>query len=316
MILVIYYSNAYSQIDIISVKSPINSDKELIVFDSTKNYLGRYNVSTYKGQLLFVLPIKNKEYGYDNFKDIVRKFAYLEITRYGNPAEKSEFNTKYEDLVGKYFYVDSVWKYDSDILNKYYFLLSEKNNPNNICYYEYNPDYNYSFHFIVVSHFNYLKQKYVGKNYIISKSSTLNIKTGKEIIIPDVSKKVWNTIDLSIIEDSYSNPVLIIKSGNDTSYIAVEHLESGLEKGNSRSVFEKSEWNKLVSTYGIKMMNNVLNGKINIGMPEKLLIMSWGKPDRINSSSYGDSQYVYDDEYVYIDNGKITSWQSSSSYSK
>ena len=54
--------------------------------------------------------------------------------------------------------------------------------------------------------------------------------------------------------------------------------------------------------------------KIKIGMPEKILIMSWGEPIKINENvgSWGvHKQYIYGDfgPYVYVENGKVTSWQ-------
>jgi len=55
------------------------------------------------------------------------------------------------------------------------------------------------------------------------------------------------------------------------------------------------------------------NEKIQIGMPEKYLILSWGEPDDINESVgiWGThKQYVYGSgQYVYVENGFITSWQ-------
>jgi hypothetical protein len=48
-------------------------------------------------------------------------------------------------------------------------------------------------------------------------------------------------------------------------------------------------------------------------MPEKLLILSWGIPNKINETvgSWGtNKQYVYVDNFVYIEKGYITSWQS------
>ena len=52
-----------------------------------------------------------------------------------------------------------------------------------------------------------------------------------------------------------------------------------------------------------------------LDMPEKMLIMSWGKPISINENvgSWGvHKQYVYGDfgPYVYVENGKVTSWQN------
>jgi len=61
--------------------------------------------------------------------------------------------------------------------------------------------------------------------------------------------------------------------------------------------------------------------EIKIGMSEQALIASWGKPTKINKTvgNLGvHKQYIYGSyskyekpKYVYIDNGKVTSWQVS-----
>ena len=43
-------------------------------------------------------------------------------------------------------------------------------------------------------------------------------------------------------------------------------------------------------------------------MPKEALEIAWGKPDKINRSSYGSDQWVYNGQYVYIENGKVKSW--------
>lgn len=61
-----------------------------------------------------------------------------------------------------------------------------------------------------------------------------------------------------------------------------------------------------------KYYDDVKNKRIALGMPEKYLLLSWGEPTRVNETvnSYGISkQYVYGRNYIYVKNGKITSWQ-------
>lgn len=58
----------------------------------------------------------------------------------------------------------------------------------------------------------------------------------------------------------------------------------------------------------------ITEGKIKIGMTESELILSWGQPKKINEtvvSSSANKQYVYYDQYVYVANGLVTSFQSS-----
>lgn len=54
--------------------------------------------------------------------------------------------------------------------------------------------------------------------------------------------------------------------------------------------------------------------KIFIGMPAAAVRASWGEPDKINTSNYNGvvkEQWIYRGEknYVYLENGVVTSWQ-------
>lgn len=58
----------------------------------------------------------------------------------------------------------------------------------------------------------------------------------------------------------------------------------------------------------------ICQSKIKIGMTENDLKLSWGEPEKINEtvvSGVVHRQYVYADQYVYVENGKIKSFQSS-----
>ena len=63
----------------------------------------------------------------------------------------------------------------------------------------------------------------------------------------------------------------------------------------------------------------ILDKKIALGMSEKALLLSWGNPDLENQSvgSWGvHKQFVYElgrgrADHVYVENGKVTSWQTS-----
>ncbi len=63
-----------------------------------------------------------------------------------------------------------------------------------------------------------------------------------------------------------------------------------------------------------EIWNLICQGKIRIGISEEELKLSWGEPKKINKtvvSGIESKQYVYKDQYVYIENGIITSFQSS-----
>ena len=63
----------------------------------------------------------------------------------------------------------------------------------------------------------------------------------------------------------------------------------------------------------------IQEGKIFIGMTADEVILSWGRPTKINASISGrgrSEQWIYrrgkigDDQYVYVDNGVVTNMQS------
>ena len=65
--------------------------------------------------------------------------------------------------------------------------------------------------------------------------------------------------------------------------------------------------------------SNIIRGYISEGMDEDEVNMAIGLPKTENKSSRGSTQWVYDSydtdiKYVYFKNGKVTSYQSSSSY--
>lgn len=62
-----------------------------------------------------------------------------------------------------------------------------------------------------------------------------------------------------------------------------------------------------------EMWETICTSKIMIGMTEEDLILSWGRPEKINKtvvSGIVSEQYVYNNQYVYVENGKVTSFQS------
>lgn len=296
-----------AQIGITSVAAPQQKEQKP-VFDSTKNFLGTTNVQSYVGQILFVKPTRLPEYGYDYFKPIdynPQRLGYC--SHYGRNAEKSHYNTRYEDLAEKYFKVDSIFEKD---YFSYIFYLTNTKDTSDRCCFIYSSNYEHTFPFIVLSHFNYLKERYIGKNYIIQSNflHSTDIITGDSIIIKDDSQLIWTTKDLTIINNKYKNFAFVVKSGNMTSYVDVDSFERAFGADNRRCIYEKKEWDNLVKKYGLTMMKLVFDRKIKVGMPEKLLIYSWGKPEKINRSSYGPDQYVYGNQYVYVKDGKITAW--------
>lgn len=279
-------------------------------YDSLENFLGK-DVYKYVGQDLY-LKGKSKslrEYGYENF--------LIDYEYKGNNTKKNtykccdSYNSKYDELVGKYFNVISVHKHPKSEENEYlygekfYLKLKEKEN-GDIVFYEYDSRLKYSFPFIVAGFF--IKQKQLninkefvvrGKNWVNSSEPMLEINTGQPVSFEPGSK--WKSIDLTI-EEKYFELSLILENEKG------EKIPLNLDfSDNTNFVFLEEEVKKYKISYGDEIWNKILNGKVAVGFTEKMVLLSWGKPKKINKSSNGD-QWVYQGKYLYFQNGKLKSF--------
>lgn len=286
---------SFAQIKVVDTKQ---NKEEVIIpeYDSTKNFLGCENVTSYTGQTLFVLPKAetSKVWGYDYFYSLPYYYDTFRHsnTHFGRDAEESKYRTKYEDLAEKYFVVDSVVKNPSPIFEECDFLLylTEQGNEQNKCCYVYQGSFISTFPFLVVSHFNYLSKKYIGKDYLFMTDNVISWKKLTDII---VNKD-------GCLEFEFDN-------NGQNEYILFDKL---FPKNGEKHLFTKEEWQTYTTTYGTDMMKCVVNGTTKVGMPDVLLTMALGIPKTIHSSSDGTKQYVYGNLYVYVKNGKVTSWNN------
>ncbi len=317
LVLCIVSSVCFGQISIKETKQ-IEEPEERVVFDSTKNFLEMSSVESYQGQVLFVRPIKSslRGFGYDNFKQYPYDISKHSVTQkhYGNDAESSQFNTNHGDLAYKYFIVDSVIKVRQGYEYGHYILyLTERDNAEHKCCYVYDPKMGFNFPFLVVSHYNFIINNYVNKELMTVRNEKLTVS---------------KVTDISMNEDGNLQCEVVI--GKDTVYITdmrfyykrnkedARWIELNADRNlymtfrtdweNKNKFVEKTDWNKLINLYGTEMMKCVLTGSLRIGMPVALMYLSWGEPDEVHSSSYGVTQYIYMDDYVYVKNGRITSW--------
>lgn len=58
----------------------------------------------------------------------------------------------------------------------------------------------------------------------------------------------------------------------------------------------------------------ILARQIALGMSQEDVIAAWGKPDRVNTTVTAlgkHEQWIYGDTYVYVSDGRVTSWQTT-----
>jgi hypothetical protein len=85
------------------------------------------------------------------------------------------------------------------------------------------------------------------------------------------------------------------------------------KKNEEKRRFAKEERKqKLISKYGEAASIKILNGRVWIGMTKEMAVESWGRPDDINrtvSASNIHEQWVYGRQYLYFENGILTTFQ-------
>lgn len=162
------------------------------------------------------------------------------------------------------------------------------------------------------------KQDFSGKTYVMSDQliwQKKDVVSNEEIKISDVTKAFWKVIDVKQ-EGNYW--FFVFKYDKWTLSINADVFLGKINGScNMKGAFELSEWKEFVKDYGATMMERVLNHGLKAGMPSYLVMLSWGCPDDVNTTSNGSStheQWVYNHSrsktyYVYLTNGKVTSWQ-------
>ncbi|HRK55514.1 MAG TPA: hypothetical protein PK185_16485 [Cyclobacteriaceae bacterium] len=278
-------------------------------YDSLKNFVGK-DVNQYLGQELYLKgkPESLREYGYEDFTT-----DYTQ-SRIGDKSVIYKccdgYNSKYIDLAEKYFKVLEIIphpkaKEDDLLYGKKSFLKLKEKESNDIVYYEYDSDYEHSFPFVVVGYYIILKKRFLnrefitrGKNWISSEPMT-ELTTGREVTFAPGTK--WKCIDITVEEKYFTLSLILENDLGEKIPLSVDNTN------NTYWVFTKEEADKYKTKFGAEDWNRILTGKVRIGFTEEMTILSWGEPQKINKSSYGN-QWIYDDQYLYFENGKLKSF--------
>ena len=124
-------------------------------YDSTANFLGK-NAMGYTGQELYLkgLDKSSQSFGYSGFILKYKKDDDLLNDEKNIYKPNDNYNSRYEDLAGKYFHVIEVIRHPKsktegkDYSDEFYLKLQELSS-GDIMYYKYNAESEYTFPFIV-----------------------------------------------------------------------------------------------------------------------------------------------------------------------
>lgn len=285
-------------------------------YDNTKNFLGE-NVRQYIGQELYLngKSESSRKYGYDGFLIDYRNTSSLDKSNVYKCCDS--FNSRYNDLVGRYFVVLDVIKHpkaaESEYLyGKVSFLKLQEKESKNVLFFKYDSQFEHTFPFIVVGYFNRLKQDQIGRSYIlrgknwISSEPMADIKTGKPVS-NFVAGAKWKVVDVSV-EEKYYSLSLILENEKG------EQIPLGVDRTGDYYIFavESVKAEQFRKEFGDENWQRILEGKIKIGMTKMMCELSWGKPKKVNetiSAGKKTEQWIYEDNYLYFDNGVLVTMQ-------
>lgn len=285
--------------------APRDTIEKNTVFDSTHNIpLLEKDYPLLTGQTLYVKhPFADMEqFGYHGFYQSWPKpknngYSW-DLKTYGkNPKAYSCTSI---ELQGKYFKVEEVKQYTKG----YWLKLVNVNNSSDIAYYEVDK-FNFRSDFIVLSHYNYTSSLYKDKVICLIENNSV---VKKKCISVGIDKDVQ--VLCLVFEDGSSTFVAndLIRFNNYDDFREEMDLGASSRAKDRYNWFMTEEsYDKLYEKYGDYVVT-ALGRKVRVGMPLELLLISWGKPEEINRSSYGPDQYVYGGQYVYVEDGKITAW--------
>ena len=279
-------------------------------YDSLQNFLGK-DVYKYVGQDLYLKgePESLRKYGYDNF---LIDYQYKGYNRKKNTYKCCDgYNSKYNELAGKYFNVIAVHKHpkaeESEYLygKKFYLELKEKESGDKV-YYEYDSQFEHSFPFIVTGFF--VKQKQLnmdkefvvrGKNWLTRSEPMTDINTGQPVSFKPGGK--WKSVDLTIEKKYFTLSLILQNEKGEKIPLSLDNMY------NTYFIFLAEDAEKYKKRFGDENWTKILNGKVVVGFTKEMVLLSWGEPKKINRTSYGD-QWVYDGQYLYFENGKLKSF--------
>ena len=302
----------------------VNETVDNTPYDSLDNSLGK-NVRKYIGQELYLkgfeLDIERKN-GYYGFVTDYTKEIFMYSSKsskkaniYKCCADMTMLNaSKYEELNGKYFKVLNVINHpkakenESLYGNTFYLKLQEKESKD-IVYYEY--DTRFVFKFIVVGYFEKTKRRHIGTEYVLrglnwidTKTEMYDIQNGKPVSFS--AGTIWKCVDFTINEKNYELSLIIESSKGERLAISMDRYRY--------YTFTKIDADNYKQKFGEENWTLILNKKLKIGMTKEMCELSCGKPKEINQTTTESNkaeQWVYYDNYLYFDNGVLTSMQYS-----
>lgn len=320
--------SCFSQISTTVVKKKIEKEKVIKKYDSLLNHPKFRDLELLSGQVLYVKPIEEGYYRNSGYRGF---YSDKNLKKVYNKSKGSVLDySEYESLTGKYFNVLDVKKESSTI---FVFKLQEKGNDNVVYWKGENyfleadgdsPDrFIFQFPFITVGFYEKLKERFINQSYVIGNVSwrfwgdNIDINTGKKIEHPYGENEEWKFKDVTISEPKYILSIVLENDKSQKVLVEYSRIVGNVNRLGNKGEFpdqhvfpkEKSELYK--QKFGKEDWDNILQGRVWIGMTTEMFQLSRGNPDKVNKRVGGRTsfqQWIYENEYFYFLNGKLSSW--------
>lgn len=282
----------------------------VLPYDSTVNFFGE-DVQKYIGQELYLkgLSKSSQPYGYSGFILKYKKNDdLLNDEKNIYKPNGANYTSRYEDLAGKYFQVLDVIKHTGKKGNgtqdeSVFFKLQEKSN-GDILYYNYNPNSEYTFPFILTGFFLKEKERLIGQDFVVTDDvlrMSRNIVSGKALIF--TTGQIWKCIDFDVNEDGELSLLLQSSGGIKTSIpYALLNNNEGIRK-----VYTATEASLMKKKYNENNYRRILQNKVRVGMTKEMTRLAWGEPIEIVLESGKKENWVYPSGSLLFNGDKIIS---------
>lgn len=255
-----------------------------IQYDSTANFLGK-KAMAYTGQELYLkgLDKASQSFGYSGFILQYKKDDELLNDDKNIYKPNENYNSRYEDLAGKYFNVLEVIEHpkakgDKEYSNDFYLKLQELSS-GDIVYYKYDSNAEYTFPFIVRGFLEKQRQLLAGKEYVISDNL---LKMSRDLVIGKAvnfkTGQTWKCADLTI--DNTNNEISLVLQSSNGSKTAIPY--SNLDAGEAiKQIYTAEEAAKLQKQFNVNNFRRILQNKVRVGMTKEMLELAWGRPTEV-----------------------------------
>ncbi len=158
--------------------------------------------------------------------------------------------------------------------------------------------------------------------YLPSKKGFTFFAIGCALVLITYASTVSNRIERpSSPAGTNNNPAIVRDTSADAAQRKAvadrQNLELGKKLAAANAAFAKSPAGKVCAKHPQwtrDICATVAARKIHIGMTDEKVRASWGRPERINRSVYSfgvHEQWIYHNEYLYFEDGVLTSYQLS-----